>query len=129
LEIGSQLKHTHREPARYSYYSQKFGHRPGLNVVIICLADSSQKVHGIGITKAEFENLEHISLCFENLFIRIAPFGKIEKVLNTWAQDFFILGSDKHSSETNELQLIKTDGSKSQESVNNVLSQKECLRK
>src|ERR1700722_1935416 len=87
------------------YFEKVFGERPGLQVVIVCLADAAQETHWAWPAKLELEHGEHESFCLQNLIDSVAPIDHVYDLLNRRAVDLLILSSYENSCCSDKLQF------------------------
>lgn len=86
-----------------------FGDGSVLDIVVVSLGTAAQKVQRVGEVQSKVENLEDVAFGLENFFVGVASVGHVDKVLDRWRHDFFILGSDEEGGEADELKLLQGD--------------------
>ena len=102
--------------------------RPALEVIVVCLTDSSQKAHRAGPTQLELQHAEHEALGLEDLVNGIAAINHVDDLLNGRAVDLFILGGDEDRGSSYKLEFAKRDDFAGQEAVNVVDAEEERFR-
>ena len=112
-----------------SHFGQKLAERPGMEIVVIRLADPAHPtVRRAVLRHFKVQGLEDNAFALENLLSCEAVLGHEYELVNGGRQNFFVLGSDEHRSDTDELELGKRNHSASKETVDNVDGNPESLR-
>lgn len=98
-----------------------------LQIIIIGLADASEKAHGSRPAKLELQHAEHEAFGLQNLIDCIASIDHVNNLINRRAVDLLIFRSDKDCSGPDQLELAQGDYLARQESINVVDTEKQCF--
>jgi len=104
------------------------GEGPRLEVVLVCLGNSPQEVHRIGVRQVVVQSREDEPFGTKNLFLSEAIVGDVAEVLNVRRENLLVLGGNEHRSHTDQLELIQHDDLVCQKPIDNVDGQEEGLR-
>jgi len=85
------------------------GNSPGLQVVVIGLADSAQETHRARPAKVELEHAKHEPLRLKDLFAFVPTVDHVLDLLYGRAVNLLILGGQEDGGSPDELQLAKRD--------------------
>ena len=66
-----------------------------LDIIVVGFGNAAQEVHGRRIAQVKVEDLEHVSLSPQDLFIGIAAVCDVHKVLDRGAEHFLVFGRNK----------------------------------
>lgn len=98
-----------------------------LQIIVISLADSTEEAHRTRPSKLELKHAKHVSFSLQDLINRITSINHVYNLLDRWAIDLFVLGSNKDGSGTNQLKLTQGDDLAGEKSVDVVDTQEECF--
>lgn len=100
-----------------------------LDVVVVGLGATAQKVERIGVVESKVQDLEDITFRLEDFLVRVSTVGHVDEVLDRRSHDFFVLGSDEHGRQADELELLERDDPEREEAINDVDGKEKRLGK
>jgi hypothetical protein len=104
-----------------SHFGQEFAECPGLNIIIVCLADFSHPtVRRTIVGDVKFQSLEHYPLALENFLFRVSILGHENEFVDRWGEDLLIFGGDEHCGHAHKLELKQGDNPLGEESIYDV---------
>ena len=81
--------------------------RACLDVVVVCLGDTTKEVHGVGVREVVVEGTKDEALSLKDLGLGEAVIGDVLEVLDVRRENLLVLGSNEHGGDTDELETVK----------------------
>lgn len=105
-----------------------FAESTGLDVVVVGLGDATKEVHGVGVGQVVVQSTKDETLSLEDLGLSEAIVGDVLEVLDVGREDFLVLRSNEHGSDTDKLKAVELDNLARQEAIDDVHCQEKGLR-
>ncbi len=113
-------KGTNQVLVHHADLNEVLGHVAGLGIVLVGLADAAEEGQWPWPSKLPTEKVEHELLSLENLVGGEALVDHVADLLQVWAVDLLILGSNVHGHNTSELELVVGHELVAQEAIKDV---------
>lgn len=108
-------------------FKEVLGQSPGLEVVVVSLADAPKEAHRAWPSKLELQHAEHEALGLQDFVLGVAVVDHVDDLLDRRAVDLFVFGGKEDGSCTDELKLAEGNNLARQEAINVVDCEEESL--
>lgn len=82
-------------PATITYLHKVLGQGPRLNVIVIRLGATPQKVERVGKLQVELEHGEHVPFGLDDLVVGVSSVGNVDDLVDGRHVDLLVLGGDQ----------------------------------